>query len=336
MIIKHSENLEKLPVLPALSVVLPVFNGQRYLAEAIDSILEQTFIDFELIMIDDGSSDDSLRIMEAYEQLDSRVRVITRENRGLPTTLNEAIDISRGKWIARMDHDDICHANRFLLQTEFMRLNPTTVILGSAAGLMEKDGNLICTYVISTGDKELRMVFPRSPFIHPAVMFSKSAFYEAGKYNEKMKWGGEDITLFERMSRIGKLHNLSQPLINYRLVPGSMSRKPPIFRNMLTKIIVDEIAGKKASYEQFASLKQEIKKIDKSNSIFDYHFEVAKLYLWSGGVRSKTFKHLSKCNSLNPYSLKVFFMYFIAIMPCKLTVAVFLKLKGRLYIRGTK
>lgn len=314
---------------PLISVILPVYNGERYLAEAIDSVLTQTFTDFELIMINDGSTDESLKILKRYEVVDSRICLVTRENRGLPATLNESVELARGQWIARMDQDDVCSPNRFLSQIEFMQLNPTTVVLGSAASFMEEDGSVICTYVIPTSDVELRSVFSESPFIHPSVMFSKEVFNRAGRYTEKMKWGGEDVTLFERMSRFGKLHNLNEPLINYRLVPGSMSRKPPVFRNMLTQIIKDEIAGITVSDERFSGLQQEARKIDKTKADFDYHFEVAKLYIWSGGTRMKTLSHLSKCISLRYKFLKVMLMCFIAMLPKLLITKIYYKLKGR-------
>ncbi len=317
---------------PLISVVMPVYNGEKYLVEAVDSILNQTFTDFELIMIDDGSTDGSLSILQQYGQLDLRVRIISRENKGLPTTLNELVDIARGKWIARMDQDDICMPNRLVSQIEFMHLNPTTAVLGSSANFMEKDGGVICTYVVPTNDAELRIVFPESPFIHPSIMFSKEIFYKAGKYNEKMKWGGEDVTFFKRMSRLGKLQNLSEPLINYRLVPGSMSRKPSAFRNILTRIIEDDMAGNTVSDERFEALQQEAKKSDKSKALFDYHFEVAKLYAWSGGSRARARVHLNKCFESHYLLLRVALMNALLFLPKSWVKLAYFKMKKRRFV----
>ncbi|THK43290.1 glycosyltransferase family 2 protein [Methylophaga sp. SB9B] len=245
---------------PLLSVILPVYNGEKYLVEAIESVLLQTYTNFELIIINDASTDGSLKILESYLQRDSRIHVISRENRGLPATLNEAVENSQGKYIVRMDQDDICHPDRFLIQMEFLLNHSDVVAVGSAAIYIDQDGRMICTYFPDTEDKVLREKFPDSPFVHPSVMFSKEAFYNSGKYTEKMRWGGEDVTLFERMSRIGKLHNLNVPLIYYRLIPGSMSRKPAVFRNLLSKIIEDEIAGINVSEERLKELQLEAKK----------------------------------------------------------------------------
>ena len=320
---------------PLVSFALPVYNGEKYLAVALDSILTQTFTNFELIVIDDGSTDGSLKILRHYESLDSRVKLVTRENRGLPASLNQAISLAKGSLIARMDEDDICKPSRLATQVEFMQQHPEVVVLGSAANFIHEDGSYICTFIPSSEDVVLRKAFPNSPFIHPSVMFVKDAFFEAGKYIEKMKWGGEDVTLFERMSRLGCIHNLTESLISYRLVPGSLSRKPPAFRAMLTSIIIDEIAGNSVTDERFDELHQEAKKIDKSKAVFDYHFEVAKLYIWSGGSRKKTIKHLNNCLAFNISIVKVICMYVLALMPKDLIRLIYSRLKGRHYEAST-
>src|SRR5437870_2605656 len=113
---------------PMISVLLPVYNAQPYLQEALDSILAQSVADFELLALDDGSSDLSLRILREYERVDSRIRVISRENRGLVSTLNELISIARGRYLARMDADDICCPLRFRQQVDFLESNPVHIV----------------------------------------------------------------------------------------------------------------------------------------------------------------------------------------------------------------
>ena len=294
---------------PLISVALPVYNGEKYLAAALNSILEQSYINFEVIIVDDGSVDSSLEILKAYEARDNRIKVISRANKGNPASLNEAIDNSRGKFIIRMDQDDICLPNRFSQQVDYMLKHPDIHAMGSAAKFIDADGNFICTYTPINDDQSLRDSLPQSPFVHPTVILSKEAFYRAGKYNEKMKWGGEDVVLFEKISRQGKLHNLTEPLLCYRLVPGSLSRKPPEFRRMLTEIVVDEISGKSVEDRRFDALQEVAKKIDKSEAIFDYYFELAKLNAWSGGSRRKSFIFLEKCRAIKPLSIKLYFLY---------------------------
>lgn len=316
---------------PLISVVLPVYNGEKYLVEAMDSILEQSFKDFELIVIDDGSTDSSIQILRKYEQTDNRVKLVSRANKGLPATLNEAVDEAGGQLIARMDQDDISLPDRLALQYQFMCDHPEVVALGCSAGFIDEEGKYVCTYIPPLDNATLIQIFPDSPFIHPSVMFRKNEFYKAGKYPEKMKWGGEDVILFGRFTKLGELRNLSEPLIRYRLVPGSMSRKPPKFRGILTSIVHGEIDGHSATNEQLRLLQQEEKKVDKAKALFDYYFEVAKLYIWSGGNRQSSQEYLTKCLMLRQSYAKVIIMYFIAYLPASWVSELYFLIKGRRY-----
>lgn len=318
-------------VTPLVSVALPVYNGEKYLAAALDSILDQSYINFELIIVNDGSVDSSLEILREYETRDKRIKVISRENKGNPASLNEAIDNSSGEFIIRMDQDDICLPERFSKQISYMLRHPDVHAMGSAANFIDADGNFICTYTPSIDDQSLRDSLPQSPFVHPTVILLKEAFYRAGKYNEKMKWGGEDVVLFEKIARYGKLHNLSDPLLCYRLVPGSLSRKPPVFRRMLTEIVIDEISGKLVEDRRFEALQEVARRIDKSDAIFDYYFELAKLNAWSGGSCSKSFVTLEKCRALKPFSIKLYFLYIGAIFSNALVKWAYMHLKRKKY-----
>ncbi len=318
---------------PAVSVCMAVYNGSKYLSQSLDSILAQTYTNFEFVIIDDGSTDDSLNILRNYEKNDERIKLFSRENKGFVTTLNEIVERCRGNWIARMDQDDICMPNRLQIQLDFLSHHPDVTVLGSSAVLVEQDGTPICTYVPHSCDKFLRKVFPDSPFVHPSVMFSKDAFYKAGKYNEMMKFGGEDVVFFKKMSELGKLHNILQPLISYRLVSGSLSRKPPQFRMVLTGIINELNQGREVSLDEFARLKGEYLSIGKSGAEFDYEFEVAKLYLWSAGSKIRTLVHLKNCMRIRPLSIKVFMAFFLLLFPSEQLSKLFFLIKNRKYIK---
>lgn len=114
-----------------ISVILPVYNGEKYLKEAIESILNQTYTNFEFIIIDDGSKDSSLEIIKEYEKEDERIVAVSRENKGLIATLNEGIEKAKGKYIARMDQDDISLPNRFEEQLKIMENDKEIVVCGS-------------------------------------------------------------------------------------------------------------------------------------------------------------------------------------------------------------
>lgn len=321
---------------PLVSVVMPVYNGAKYLAESINSILGQRFTHFEFIIIDDGSTDKSPQIIKYYAERDSRIRFRIRSNRGISATLNESIQMSNGEFIARMDQDDVSHPNRLAVQCEFMQSHTEVVVLGSAVQFMDVAGDAICTYIPPKTDEILRRLFPDSPFIHPSVMIRKSALLSSELYPEAMKWGGEDVILFGKLSHRGNLHNLSEPLLNYRLVPGSMSRKPPAFRRLLTHVISEEIAGNTVSPETLLVLQREAGNIDKSQALYDYHLEIAKLYIWSGGSRHACFKHLTICRQVEAKRIKTLMMYLLAVLPRGLVQALYLRLKGRRFLSSNQ
>ncbi|HAS7841575.1 TPA: glycosyltransferase family 2 protein, partial [Vibrio cholerae] len=116
---------------PKISVVMSVYNGEKYLGEAIDSILKQTFSDFEFIIINDGSTDKTLEIIKSYMKKDDRIVLVSRENKGLIVSLNEGLDLAKGQYIARMDADDISIKSRFEKQIEFLDSNPDIGVCGT-------------------------------------------------------------------------------------------------------------------------------------------------------------------------------------------------------------
>src|SRR5687768_645866 len=137
---------------PTISVLMSVYNGERYLAAAMDSILAQSFRDFELIVIDDGSKDSSPAILQDYARRDSRVKLTIRANNGLTLTLNEAFAQSRGKYLARMDGDDIALPNRFARQVEFLDATPAVACVGGYFHLIDGAGRLLTTLRPPTDD----------------------------------------------------------------------------------------------------------------------------------------------------------------------------------------
>lgn len=198
---------------PLISVVLPVYNGEKYLAEAIDSILAQTFTDYELIMIDDGSTDSSLQILQKYKQLDSRIRLVARENRGLVTTLNDLIDIARGEWVARMDQDDIALPNRFERQMKWLKETGADIAGSWVRRFGSSDKRLI--RLRQTDDAiKMEMLFC-SPFAHPSVVMRTSLVKQL-RYDKAWE-KAEDYDLWERAAEAGwKMTNVPEELLLYR------------------------------------------------------------------------------------------------------------------------
>lgn len=199
-----------------VTVVLPVFNGEKYLAKAIESVLEQTHKNLELIVFDDGSTDQSLAIARGYEKADSRVYVYTRENKGLVATLNESIELATSDFIVRMDADDICYPARIELQLERM-LNEGLDIVGGAIDFLENDlitGRLI--YREGSDDIKASILTWGRNFCHPAVLVKKSVYV---KYPYEELPGIEDFALWIRLALDEnlKLGNVEEAVIKYRV-----------------------------------------------------------------------------------------------------------------------
>jgi glycosyltransferase involved in cell wall biosynthesis len=198
---------------------MPLYNTERHLAESLDSVLAQTFGDFEIVAVDDGSTDGTLKILRQYESRDPRVRVLTRPNTGIVGALNDGLAMAKADLIARMDGDDICEPNRFQKQIEYLAAHPECVLVGSQVMLVDPEGAPICPHLQTryTHEEIDHDHLNRGwPMVHPAVMMRREAVERVGGYREKYKWL-EDHDLFLRLAEIGKLANLPDILLKYRL-----------------------------------------------------------------------------------------------------------------------
>jgi glycosyltransferase involved in cell wall biosynthesis len=208
---------------PIVSVILPVYNAEKYLREAIDSILSQTFSDFELIIINDGSSDRSSEIACSYS--DSRIIYIEQQNAGLAATLNRGIGIARGEFIARQDNDDISDNQRLRKQVDYLVNHPEVMLLGTGAEIIDENGLPTGRY-LDHGSKgknlKFHMLF-NNHFVHSSVMIRRTAFEKAGIYKLDPDYF-EDHNLWSRIARVAEIHNLPDRLLKYREVHSSMSR----------------------------------------------------------------------------------------------------------------
>lgn len=210
---------------PVVSVLMPVYNAERYVAEAVESILTQTFTDFEFLIIDDGSTDGSLEILRRYEQSDDRIRLISRPNTGYLVALNEMLAVARGEFIARMDADDISLPERLERQIAYLQSYPMCVAIGTCVLVVDPDGDPLCEWnkeqdhnVIDALHLDGRR---GSVICHPSVMIRKQAIIDVGNYRDRF-YMVEDFDLFLRLAEIGELANLPTALFKYRMHPGSI------------------------------------------------------------------------------------------------------------------
>jgi glycosyltransferase involved in cell wall biosynthesis len=209
---------------PLVSVALPVRNGGADLPKAIDTILAQTLADFELIVINDGSTDDTAAVLD--RQRDQRLRVVHQDNAGLAASLNRAIALARGRYVARQDHDDWARPTRLEQQVAFLNANPDYALVGTRAEIWVGDRPTARFHDHPVDDAALRfeLLFD-NPFVHSSIMMRKSALDEVGGYaTDPTRQPPEDYELWSRLMRRHRVANLPERLTVYREVPGSLCR----------------------------------------------------------------------------------------------------------------
>jgi glycosyltransferase involved in cell wall biosynthesis len=195
---------------------MPVYNGRPYLQEAIRSILNQTFGDFEFVIINDGSRDGSKEVLEEFADQDHRIQVLHQTNQGITPSLNRGLKLARGRYIARMDADDISHPERFDRQIEFLESNPRVGILGTQIRRVDADGNPRGQWTLPT-DPDLigwQLLFSTC-LCHPTVMMRHSLLDNLNGYAEWASGAG-DYELWTRAMLESQLANLSNPLHKLR------------------------------------------------------------------------------------------------------------------------
>ena len=210
---------------PAISVVMSVYNGERFLAEAIDSVLSQTFADFEFLILDDGSSDGSAIIIERFATLDPRIRPIYRENRGLVASLNQLLAEARAPVIARMDADDIAYPYRFERQLAFLEANTDYGVISSLTDDIDTDGLGVPyngPHPPTDHEAFLLAVHHGNPLCHPSAMYRRDLVLGAEGYRRAFKHC-EDYDLWLRLADLTKLCSLPEALLKYRRTDSQVS-----------------------------------------------------------------------------------------------------------------
>ncbi len=222
--------------IPKISVVLPVFNSENFISSAIDSILNQTFQDFELIVINDGSTDSTAAIVENYRKKDSRVKVIGRENKGLIFSLNEGVARATGEWVARMDADDISHPRRFEIQIKYAIENSAD-ICGCAVEYIGTVHGVKRFYPLADDGIKMALAFG-CPIAHPSVLLRR-AVVDQCKYNIAAKLV-EDYDLWIRLAMNNfKFVNCNEILLQYRIHNSQISSKNRVDQVNKTYALMD-------------------------------------------------------------------------------------------------
>lgn len=203
--------------MPQVSVLLAVYNGMPYLGEAIDSMLAQRDVDFELLIVDDGSRDGSAELAATYR--DPRIRLVYRkQNGGHGAALNDGFALAQGTYVARMDADDWSEADRLRRQRDFLDSHPEVGLCGSAIRLFGQGSTEVVRYPLDDQALRCRLLF-ESPFAHPSVMFRRTLLQESGLRYDPAYPGTEDYALWASLADHTRFANLAEPLLRYRRHP---------------------------------------------------------------------------------------------------------------------
>jgi glycosyltransferase involved in cell wall biosynthesis len=280
--------------LPIVSVVMPVFNSVLYVRQAIDSILNQTLKEFELIIIDDASTDGTKEILHSYN--DERIILIENEkNSGYVFGLNLAISIARGEFIARMDSDDVSLPNRLQLQLNYLLQNSDIVMVGSFYKIFNSERiiELPCEW----SDIKMELLF-QNPFGHPTVMFRRHFMVSFNLKYDINKVPAEDFDLWSRMSKLGVLSNIPMVLLEYRLHDQQISNR----ENSKQCQIAFEIG-----WSNFISYLKDFCNIHYLKKYSNYNLEIVNMFYFVRNLKKNKHYNLSSASS----SIFYYFSYFI-------------------------
>ena len=311
----------------SVTVLMPAYNAEDYIADAIQSVLDQTYTDFELLIVNNGSTDRTEAIVRSFT--DTRIKLLDEPKKGIAQALNTGLKHSTSEYVARFDADDICYPQRLKEQYKFMLSNPAYTICGTACDYIDMHGNYVFTYQPQgyTHDSIRHINRSSCPFIHSSVMYKKESILNNGGYSENAHHF-EDHMLWLKILREGKAVNLPQPLIKVRLNPRS--------------ITIDE----KWRHKKFIKIKQRALKngdIDQAEgnkllSILNlqdtprikegaYYSLLAKKFLWNNYQPGKARSNLKQALALNPLEWRSYGLYLLSYLPESLLLRLYQLIK---------
>ena len=299
---------------PVISVVMAVYNEAKYVKEAIDSILSQSFKNFEFIIVDDGSTDDTNKIIQSYQ--DSRIKLLSLDHGGLPRALNIGIDNSRSNIIARMDGDDIAIHFRLEKQIQYLDQNINCLAVGSAVEVIDKDSASLYRQEVPISFKEIKKHMPIIPMYHSSICFRKDIFYKCGGYDTNLLTA-QDRLLFNKMATFGALNNINEVLLKYRIHPGAISRRTNRDYKLLNQAMVRLINNKDADQNDYDNINIVYSKHNNSEKRKKglYYLKIGKLYIEKIFDRNKAFKNLIRSILYYPINVNAWYNLFLILLP---------------------
>ncbi len=338
---------------PLISVIMPVFNSEKYLVQAIESILYQTYFHFEFIILDDGSVDRSLDIIQSYADKDDRINVVVnKKNLGLGQSLNKGLTLAKGEFIARMDADDISFPHRLQKQLSFLLAHPEIMILGGNQVVIDPDGDQVSHLSFSNQPSVLRwnMLLGNGLIVsHPSVMIRRDFLLSIGGYSDLR--AAQDFELWSRLFEKDFLpiHNLQDPILYYRehdqtITTANKSlqeetavkiRKQNIEGLLGHPIADDVIRSYRHTGLHYENIKEYISTWLEIFQKFTYRFKLTNVD--TAPIREELAQRISNYTYLNPFKPvlkgRISFWHMIQSLPLSLSLAV-LKQKKKFLRRG--
>lgn len=311
---------------PEITVLMPVYNAEKYLREAVDSVLAQTYQHFEFLIVNDGSTDSSLDILSGYK--DPRIRIVNRENGGVSAALNTGLREAQGNYIVRFDADDICYPKRIELQYEFMKNSPEYILAGSDADYINKEGEFIFTFRNKGhSDEEIRRFCMEScPFIHSTVIYKKDVVMALGGYEVKAHTF-EDYFLWVKLIRQGKVYNFKEALIKVRFNPESVTVDARDYSSDFRAIHREALQTGNINDEQEKIILNSIRRIDISKKELSYNRMLAKKFLWNNYQPQKARRHIREVLRQKPIDPMAYILFLLSLLPKRVIEAIYIGVK---------
>jgi glycosyltransferase involved in cell wall biosynthesis len=298
-----------------ITVLMPAYNAGKYIHEAIISVLEQSYQNFELLIINDGSTDDTARIALLFN--DPRIMLVNKEHEGIAAALNTGLRLTDSYYVARFDADDVCMPERLERQYNFMEDHPDYVLVGSDAEYILENGEFLFSFkCIAHSHEEIqRNMYVYCPFIHSSVMYKRDAVIKAGGYNPYAHHF-EDYLLWTCLAKMGKMQNLREPLLKVRFNPDSSTIdekwRSERFRQLKRMATMRGAITQQEGNELAAIIKkQNVEKIKKGA----YHALCGKKFLADNYQPDKARGHVRKAISIRPFRLDNYLLYAASYLP---------------------
>ena len=298
---------------PLISVVMSVFNEALYVEKTMESLLNQTFMDFQIIVMDDASTDSSLEILRSFD--DPRIHVVVNEkNIGLAASLNRGIDMAGGKYIARMDADDTCHPDRFACQIRFLESNRNVVVLGTWAKMVSEEDQYLYTEELPVQSDEMKALLPVSPFIHGSVMMRADALRAAGGYKPEFR-NRQDVILWIDMKDRGDFANLPQSLYGFRITSQSNQRKSKLYIAAQNRTILAYYNERRIDTETLNGLAPLGGGLTMRQRRSEYFLLLGKIFIEKRFHRFQSMKYLWRAVATNGLNGTAWFNLFLLMFP---------------------